>query len=295
MECTDVAGLSIAYDRAGAGPAVVLLHGAFGFDRRSWRRQLDSLSNDFTVVACDAPGAGDSDDPPSTFGLPDYADCVAGFIAALGLDRPHVLGLSFGGGLALQLHDRHPAAARSLVLTGAYAGWAGSLSADVLAARLQQAERETAIPPDQWLPSYVPGMVSPGAPTDVVEQVHELMRDIRPGGHLMMLRAMAAADLRAALPRVSIPTLVLHGERDEGSPIRIAEELHASIPVSKLVWASRSCRRCLRRDAEEAGRALWDEHPGARLGATPARSCNTGWPSRRRRPGGGGGKAPFLE
>lgn len=235
MNRVDVAGLSIAYDRAGAGPVLVLLHGAFGFDRRSWGHQLDSLSDDFTVIAWDAPGAGHSDDPPATFGLPDYADCLAGFIAALALDRPHVLGVSFGGALALQLHDRHPVAARSLVLTGAYAGWAGSLPADVLVARLQRAEEETAMPPEQWLPSYVPGMVGPRASPELIEHIHELMRDIRPDGHLMMLRAMAATDLRAALRRVSVPTLVLHGEQDERSPLRIGEELHAAIPDSKLV------------------------------------------------------------
>jgi pimeloyl-ACP methyl ester carboxylesterase len=47
------------------------------------------------------PGAGGSKDPPESFRLPEYADCLAGFVAALGLERPHLCGLSFGGGLAL--------------------------------------------------------------------------------------------------------------------------------------------------------------------------------------------------
>src|SRR5215207_6299493 len=130
MSEVEVSGLRVGYEREGTGPPLVLLHGGFGFDSRSWRRQMDALSDQYTVVAWDAPGCGRSSDPPPTFRLPDYADCLAGFIGALGLSRPHVLGLSFGGALALQLFGQHPAVPRTLILAGAYAGWAGSLPPD---------------------------------------------------------------------------------------------------------------------------------------------------------------------
>ena len=126
----EVEGLRIAFRRRGEGPPLVLLHGGLS-DGREWRRQLDRLSDEFTVVAWDAPGCGQSSDPPETFRMPEYADCLAVFIKALGLDRPHVLGLSFGGALALELYRRHPAVPRTLVLVSAYAGWAGSLPAEV--------------------------------------------------------------------------------------------------------------------------------------------------------------------
>ena len=61
--------------------------------------------------------------------IADYADAVAGLLGALGVERPHVCGLSFGGGLAIAVYGRHPDAVRSLVLAGAYAGWKGSLPA----------------------------------------------------------------------------------------------------------------------------------------------------------------------
>ena len=85
-------------------------------------RPARGLSDEFTVVAWDAPGVGRSSDPPPEFRLPDYADCLAGFVAALGFERPHVAGLSFGGGLALELDRRHPSVPRTLVLASAYAG-----------------------------------------------------------------------------------------------------------------------------------------------------------------------------
>jgi pimeloyl-ACP methyl ester carboxylesterase len=75
MEMVEVDGLQIAYERAGSGPALVLLHGYVGDGPTTWRRQLDGLSDEFTVVAWDAPGAGRSADPPERFGLDGYADC----------------------------------------------------------------------------------------------------------------------------------------------------------------------------------------------------------------------------
>ena len=131
MELVEVDGLRITYERAGSGPPLVLLHGYVGDGPATWRYQLDGLSDAFTVVAWDAPGAGGSSDPPESFGTAGYADALAGFIAALGLETPHVAGLSFGAILALALYRRHPTVPRSLVLASAYAGWGGSLPPEV--------------------------------------------------------------------------------------------------------------------------------------------------------------------
>src|SRR5215475_4951370 len=150
MEMTEVGGLRVAYDRAGAGPPVVLLHGYVGDGPVTWRRQFEGLCGEFTVVAWDAPGAGGSSDPPESFGMAGYADCLAGFVGRLGLERPHVAGLSFGGALALEFCRRHPAIPRTLTLVSAYAGWGGSLPADVAEQRLQQALVLADLPPDEF-------------------------------------------------------------------------------------------------------------------------------------------------
>lgn len=231
----EIDGLRLAYRRAGEGPPLVLLHGGFGFDSRSWRRQFDTLTDQFMVVAWDAPGFGASSDPPETFRLPDYADCLAGLISALGLTSPHVLGLSFGAALALELYRRHPAVPRTLVLAGAYAGWAGSLPPEVVKQRLEQAMREEQLPPEEWVPNYVPGMLTDAAPRDMVEEITALMCDVHASANVTAMRAMAEADLRDVLPRLDVPTLLLYGEADKRSPLAVANELHAQIPGSTLV------------------------------------------------------------
>ena len=83
MDTIEVSGIVIAFERRGTGPPLLLIHGLLQ-DSRAWRPQLDALSDDFTVVAWDAPGCGRSSDPPETFRLPEYADCLAEFVDALG-------------------------------------------------------------------------------------------------------------------------------------------------------------------------------------------------------------------
>ena len=152
MEVVQANGLEIAYERAGAGAPLVFAHGAAG-DARLWRPQLAALADEFTVVAWDEPGAGRSGDVPAAFRLADYADCLAGLVAALDLGPASVAGLSWGGTLALELYRRHPGHVAALILADTYAGWKGSLSEEELRARIAHtratfaAPRRSSIPP----------------------------------------------------------------------------------------------------------------------------------------------------
>jgi pimeloyl-ACP methyl ester carboxylesterase len=231
----DAGGLRIAYERVGRGPPLVLLHGYVGDGRSTWGPQLDGLADAFTVIAWDGPGAGGSEDPPEAFGLPDFADCLAAFIAALGLERPHVAGLSFGGGLALELYRRHPHVPRSLVLASAYAGWAGSLPPAVGAQRLRQALELSDLPPERFAGALLPTLFSASAPPELVARFADAVLAFHPAGLRAMARAFAEADLRAMLPGVAVPTLLLYGELDVRAPVEVAHALHAAIPGSALV------------------------------------------------------------
>ena len=234
MYYVDIEGLRIAYQRAGKGPPLVLLHG-WPCNSREWRRQIEDLSGEFTVVAWDTPGCGRSSDPPEGFGLVDYADCLAAFIEALGLDRPHVAGLSFGSGLALELYRRHPAVPRTLILASAYAGWAGSLPSEVVAERLQQSVRQAALPPDAFAREWLPTLFTDATPPEIVAEALTMLAEFHPAGYRVWARAFAEADLRDVLPRIGIPTLLLYGDQDVRSRLSVADDLHAKIPGSTLV------------------------------------------------------------
>ena len=249
MEYVDVGGFRIAYTRVGVGPPLVMLHGAPS-DSRTWQWMLPDLARDHTVVAWDAPGFGESSDIDDDWRAARFADTLADFIAALDLERPHLVGHSFGTMVALSLFDRHRALPASLVLVGGYAGWAGSLPPDEVRRRLQMfvgmADLGEAFDPKSY-----PGLFSELIPDDRDAVLATMMREntrpatIRAAGHIG-----AETDLRPMLSTVDVPTLILHGAADARSPLANAEMLHAAIPTSQLVVLPKLGHACVVEDPE---------------------------------------------
>jgi pimeloyl-ACP methyl ester carboxylesterase len=251
VRSVDVNGLRIAFERAGEGPPLVLLHGGVS-DSRVWRLQLDALADEFTVVAWDAPGCGQSADPLPSYRMPEYADVLAGLLARLELGSAHVLGHSFGSALALELFRRHPARVATLVLVGAYAGWAGSLPPDEverrLAFALEVADGRFAAAP------FVPD----GLPPSAAELLTAAVRESRPVATRAMARAMAEADLRDLLPAIDVPTLLLHGAADERAPVAVGEAIRAAIPSATLVVMPAVGHECYLEDPERFNAVVRD-------------------------------------
>jgi pimeloyl-ACP methyl ester carboxylesterase len=230
----EVSTLRVAFEEAGEGPPLVLVHGAV-CDGRVWQPQLEALANEFSLVAWDAPGCGQSEDPPESFRLPEYADVLAGLVAALGLQPAHVLGHSFGGALALELVRRHPGAVETLILVGGYAGWAGSLPASEVERRLAFALEAADRLPGRFEPTSMAGLFSEKMSLETAAALASIMSESRPVAARAMALALAEADLREALPSINVPTLIIHGGADERSPLRVAEDLHHRIATSSLV------------------------------------------------------------
>lgn len=234
MDLVEVDGLRIGYRQAGQGRPLVLVHGAVA-DSRDWQHQLEAFAGDFRLVAWDAPGCGGSDDLPAAYGFDDCVETLARFVRALGLDRPHVLGHSLGGMLAIAVHGRHPEIAGSLVLASAYAGWGGSLAPEEVERRVKLALRDSERPPEEAARDFVTTLFSPDAPAELVEHQVEMILEARPATTKAMLARFAPVDLRPVLPRIDVPTLLLYGDADIRAPASVAEALHAGIRGSVLV------------------------------------------------------------
>ena len=229
----DVDGLSVAYERAGHGTALVLLHG-FLFDSRAWRPQLEELSSDFTVIAWDAPGAGRSSDPAEPFSFSDWARCLAGLLDVAGIRRAHVVGLSWGGVLAQEFYRRARSRVLSLVLADTYAGWRGSLGRTTAEERLAACIRDAALPADELVSRYLPGMHGNSARQEVRDELAKIMSDFHPAGFRLMARSLADSDTRDLLRRIRAQTLLVWGEADARSPVSVAHELQKLMPPARL-------------------------------------------------------------
>jgi pimeloyl-ACP methyl ester carboxylesterase len=167
--------------------------------------------------------------------MPDYANVLAGFIEAAGVEAPAAIGLSWGAALALELYRLRPDVPRALILAAAYAGWAGSLPPDVVAQRLQDSLRDLATSPDALARSFLPTLLTRRASDAMRDDLRQVVTEMRPAGARPMLHALAEADLRDVLPTIAVPTLLLYGAEDARSPLPVAEAMHASIPTSSLV------------------------------------------------------------
>jgi pimeloyl-ACP methyl ester carboxylesterase len=117
--------VSINHHRAGSGEPIVLLHGV-GHHWQAYAPVIGRLAEDFDVLACDSPGFGRS--LPLAPGIdptvPAYADAFEWFFAELGLERPHVVGNSMGGAIALELARRR--AVRSASAFSPAGFWTGA-------------------------------------------------------------------------------------------------------------------------------------------------------------------------
>ena len=222
MEVIWANGLEIAYRRVGEGPPLVLVHSAAD-DGRAWQPQLAGLSDEFTVVAWDEPGAGGSSDLPPDFALADYAHCLAALIEALALGPAHVVGLSWGGTVAQELYRHHPELVATLILADTYAGWKGSLPKEEVRARVAGTCQMLAAPPGEFDPRF-PGLFAGDPPDEFVALLEDIAAGVRRSTLRAQVRVMAEADERDLLPRIEVPTLLIWGELDARSPLTVARE-----------------------------------------------------------------------
>ncbi|MEX2511952.1 MAG: alpha/beta hydrolase [Cyclobacteriaceae bacterium] len=228
-----VNGINISYRRVGNGPPLMFIHGGAA-DSRTWTPQLEALSDQFTVIAWDEPGAGKSSDVPDNFKLCDYADCFAGLITQLDLAPVHLVGLSWGSTISLELYKRHPQLVRTMILAGGYTGWKGSLGEEEAHARLAGARKMLSAPDNQFDPT-IPGLFAGGPPTKFVPLLNAMAADLRPRSLQTVVEIMKKTDLNHVLPTITVPTLLMWGELDVRSPLRIAKEFELKIPNSHLV------------------------------------------------------------
>lgn len=96
-----------AYRMAGRGPVILLLHG-LGCDASTWLPVMRELSRDFTVLAPDLLGHGESDKPIADYSLGGYANGMRDLLTILGIDSVTVVGHSLGGGVAMQFAYQFP-------------------------------------------------------------------------------------------------------------------------------------------------------------------------------------------
>ncbi|WP_405782168.1 alpha/beta fold hydrolase [Streptomyces sp. NBC_00859] len=214
------------------GPLLLCLHG-IGSSSAAFAPQLAELSAHLRVVAWDAPGYAASPDPQGPLTLDDYADAAAALIEERG-GRAHVLGVSWGGVIALRLASRHPGLVESLIVADSSAG-SGADPAKAAAMR-RRADDLAAAGPRAFAEERGPRLVSGAAPPDLVRRVVDTMAGaVRLPGYRYAAEAMAKADLRAGLPGITAPALVICGDQDRITGAEASQLLAGALHKSAYV------------------------------------------------------------
>jgi len=230
----EVNGTRIAYDLAGSGPAVLLLHAGIG-DRRMWDAQFPPFAEHFTVIRFDARGFGETRKPDAPFA--PYADAIA-LLDHLGISRAHFVGVSMGSQTAIEAAIAAPERVSALVAVAARTGTpvSSSLRArwDCVNELYEAGDIAGAVEYElrMWVdgPDRGPDAVDP----EIRERVREMnaalfTRDDDAGEEIPL-----DPPVFERLAEISAPTLIVYGDKDVMDVRQAAEPLVDTIPGARL-------------------------------------------------------------
>jgi 3-oxoadipate enol-lactonase len=226
--------VNLAYDSAGSGRPVVLLH-AFPLCREMWAAQR-GLADRFRVVTPDLFGFGNSPVPAGGWTMDSMADALAGFLTGVGIGEPVVLGgLSMGGYVALAFARKYPDRLRGLVLADTRAeadAPEAKTNRDKTIAFARQSSAAAVV--EQMLPKLLGEFTRANRP-DVVAEVKRIGSAQSVDGVAAGLAALRdRPDATPSLAAIRVPTLVVVGAEDALTPPDVARKLAGAIPGAKL-------------------------------------------------------------
>jgi pimeloyl-ACP methyl ester carboxylesterase len=232
MSTIDLNGLRVFYETQGTGSTVLLIHG-LGSSTEDWEPQIEALKSRYTVVAYDVRGHGKTSKPGGRYTMSQFAHDAAALIERLGLSRVHVMGLSMGGMIAFQLAADRPELVRSLIIVNSGPEMIlrtmkekiGIFQRKVIV-RLMGMQKMGEVLASRLLP----------APEHAALRATFVERWARndPGAYLRALSALVGWSVKARLPGIRCPVLVVSADMDYTS-VEWKREYTSLLPDASLV------------------------------------------------------------
>ena len=232
---------SVALHHEVTGPEdgqVVLLGSSLGTTLAMWDGQVARLSERFRVVRFDHRGHGGSPVPPEPYAIADLGRDVLALLDALGVERASYCGLSIGGMVGMWLAANAPRRIDRLVLLCTSAHFPPAEAWTERAAAVQQAGSTEAVA-DAVLARWLTPEFARARP-EALAALRTMLVACPPLGYAGCCRAIGRMDLRADLPRIRAPTLVVAAAQDPATPPEHLERIAAAIPDARLELLSPS-------------------------------------------------------
>jgi pimeloyl-ACP methyl ester carboxylesterase len=261
MPLVNVDGLTINYDVQGNGEPLLLIP-YLSADHACYAFQLPAYTKHFSCIALDLPGTGESDKPPGPYSTEIYADQVAAFLGAIGVEQAHVAGVSLGAAVGMHLAARHPGCVRSLSL---HSAWDTSdLYLKTIVELWRTAAAALPSVADTVIQAIFPLCFTPemyARRPEVVEALANFVRSRPPqplDAFLAQTEAALAHDVSPVLGEIGVPSLITVGAHDLVCSRRFAERINNRIGASELVIFEHLSHAGLHEDPETFNRATLD-------------------------------------
>lgn len=217
MPIIDANGEKLAYVDEGDGPALLLIH-SLGANGTMWREQIAALRERYRCIAFDCRGHGDSS-YNSVFSVPEVAADHKAGLDALGVETCHILGLSMGGMIALDINARWPQMTRSLIIADSFARPRDGAEDRIYATQ----EAVAYLSMKEFGNQYAGDRLMPTTPMERIDELTDAVAKVPPKAYVDTVRAIFTVDYTDALGKVDAPTLVLIGDQDDATPLPESE------------------------------------------------------------------------
>jgi pimeloyl-ACP methyl ester carboxylesterase len=234
--CMTVDGLRLAYSVAGQGPALVvpapwISHQELMWQEEVYRRFWGRLANHHTLVQYDRPGTGLSDRNRTEFSLDSELRDLETVIDHLKLKRLALLGYSEGGPVAIAYTANYPRRVTHLVLYGTYARGDAITTKEVKASLISLVSAHWGIASKALADLWAPG--ADAADSELIARIQRESATAEIA--VKTLELSYKTDVTHLLPRLRVPTLVLHRQGERTMAFRLGRELASLIPNARLV------------------------------------------------------------
>ncbi len=228
-------GININYEIYGReeGDVIMFSH-SLGTNLLMWDPQIKALKDRYKLLCFDTRGHGESDVPDGPYTLEELAKDAVGLLDVLGIKKVHWVGLSMGGMIAQAVALNHPERLKSLILCDTAAKvndedqpiWQQRIDA-VLEHGMSALLQPTL---ERW---FTPSFLEKDPP--VVDLIRKLFLSTPVKGFVGCAEAIRRLNYLDRLSEISLPTLIMVGEQDMGTPVEVSQEMNRRIADSELV------------------------------------------------------------
>jgi pimeloyl-ACP methyl ester carboxylesterase len=238
MPKVKVNDITMNYESQGSGEPLMLIP-YLAADNACYAFQVAEYAKHFTCISLDPRGAGETDKPSGTYSTELFADDVAAFMAAIGVEKAHVSGLSLGGAIGLWLASKHPERVKTLSVHSCWPKSDPFLKAVV--GNWQIVAKGLGSVPEMIIQGIFPFCFTPelyAAKPEYVDQLAAFVRS-RPkqpvDAFLRQSDAVIAHDALGRLGKITAPTQITFGQHDIVTSTRFVEPLTSGIKKTDLV------------------------------------------------------------